>query len=278
MSRFNAAADAMTHATRFLFWALAFAAPANAFAQGQGKAQVMILGTYHFANPGLDYVKSELDDHLSEKRQKQIAEVVELLAEFKPTKIAIEAPPEAKSPQANYEAYLKGEYALKANESEQIGFRLAKQFGHAQLHQIDHKLDMDMGAIMAAAQESGNRAFLELFQSTIAEVQDLQKRQTTMTVRESLMMHNDPQLVAKGRDLYLQMARVRNAEQFVGADVLAGWYQRNFRIFTNLVQIIQSPDERVLVIFGSGHAAILREMVLSSPDLRLVEPNDYLGG
>ena len=266
-----------THATRFLFCALAVASgtPTSAFAQGQGKAQVMILGTYHFANPGLDYVKSELDDHLSEKRQKQIAEVVERLAEFKPTKIAIEAPPEAKSPQANYEAYLKGEYTLVANESEQIGFRLAKQFGHAKLHQIDAQLDMDVGAIVAAAQASGNSAFLELFQKTITEIQDLQKRQMTMTVRESLMTHNDPQLIARGGDLYLQMARVRNAETFVGADVLASWYQRNFRIFTNLVQSIESPEDRVLVIFGSGHAAILREMVLSSPDLRLVEPNDY---
>lgn len=266
------------HAIKFLFCVLALtvATATSGFAQAQSKAQVMILGAYHFANPGLDYVKSDLDDHLSEKRQKQIAEVVELLAKFKPTKIAIEAPPEAKSPQTNYEAFLKGEYTLKANESEQIGFRLAKQFGHSKIFQIDHKLDMDIGAIMAAAQQTGNRAFLELFQKTIAEVQELQKRQMTMTVRESLTIHNDPQMVARGRDLYLQMSRVRNAEKFVGADVLAGWYQRNFRIFTNLAQIVGSPEDRVLVIFGSGHAAILREMVESSPDMRLVEPNDYL--
>ena len=97
-----------------------------------------------------------------------------------------------------------------------------------------------------------------------------------LLVRESLTIHNAPQMVARGRDLYLQMSRVRNAEKFVGADVLAGWYQRNFRIFTNLAQIVGSPEDRVLVIFGSGHAAILREMVGSSPDMRLVEPNDYL--
>src|SRR5262245_63040069 len=92
---------------KYLLFAMTLAAAAvtGVFAQGQSKAQVMILGTYHFANPGLDYVKSDLDDHLSEKRQKQIAEVVELLAKFKPTKIAIEAAPEAKSPQTNYEAF-----------------------------------------------------------------------------------------------------------------------------------------------------------------------------
>src|SRR5262252_9303741 len=86
------------HTSQILFCVVVLAiAPVKAgYAQSQSKAQVMILGVYHFANPGLDYVKSDLDDHLSEKRQKQIAEVVESLAKFRPTKIAIEDVPESK--------------------------------------------------------------------------------------------------------------------------------------------------------------------------------------
>jgi predicted outer membrane protein len=256
--------------------ALATACVTHGLAQEQGSAKVMILGTYHFANPGLDYVKSELDDHLSERRQKQIADVVALLAQFKPTKIAVESLPETAEVQANFEAFLKGEYTLTADESEQIGFRLAKQFGHARIHQIDHRQGLDIGAVLAAAERSGNGAFLEFFQKTIAQVQALQKRQASMTVRESLVAYNEPQMLAKARDIYLQMARVRSGQDFVGADVLATWHQRNFRIFANLAAIIASPEDRVLVIYGSGHAPILRQMVESSPDMRLVEPSEYL--
>ena len=97
-----------------------------------------------------------------------------------------------------------------------------------------------------------------------------------MTVRDILAEMNDQKQIVKAHDLYLQIARVRSGDKYVGADVLTAWYQRNFRIFSNLAPVIQSPEDRVLVIFGAGHAPILRELVQSSPDLQLVEANDYL--
>jgi len=266
------------HALTFLSCAVAvaFAATINAFAQNQGKAQVMILGVYHFDNPNQDYVKTDFDNHLSEKRQKQIAEVLESLAKFKPTKVVVEAPPEAVKVQQRYESYLKGEYKLTANETEQLGFRLAKQFDHKQVYLGDHKIEMDFDAVMAAAQQTNNRAFLEGFQKVMAEVQEMQKRHALLTVREALIELNDPKHNDRTRDFYLQLARVRSADKFVGADVLSDWYKRNFRIFTNILQVIESPGDRVLVIFGQGHGAYLRDWVKSYPDLQLIEPNDYL--
>jgi len=245
-------------------------------AQGKKKAQVMILGTYHMDNPNQDYVKTNVDDHLAQKRQEQIAEVAALLAKFKPTKIVLEAVEGVTSVHRNYESYLKGEYTLKADERDQLGMRLAKQLGHKRVYAADHKLDMDFGGVIQAAQQSGNRAFLELFQGVMGEIEAFEKRKATMTVRDILVEMNSPENNAKAHDLYIQMARVRNGDKFVGADVLAGWYQRNFRIFSNFAPVIESVEDRVLVIFGAGHAPILRELIQSSPDLQLIEPNDYL--
>ncbi len=252
--------------------------PLTSFAQtaDPAKAQVMILGVYHFHNPNQDYVKSDYDDHLSEKRQQQIAEVLAALAKFKPTKIALEAPPDAVSIQQNYANYLKGEYKLTANEREQLGFRLARQLGHQQMYLIDHLIGMDTNAVITEAQQTNNKAFLTNFQKVIAEVQEIMKRQTQMTVRENLLQWNEPSLLARSHDFYLQMTRVGSADKFTGADQVTRWYQRNFRIFTNLSQLVTAPTDRVLVIFGNGHAPILRELVQSSPDMQLVEPNAYL--
>ena len=241
----------------------------------QDKSQVMILGVYHFDNPNLDYVKTNVDNHLSTERQKQIVEVVELLAKFKPTKVVLEAVDGVSPINRNYEGYLKGEYALKADERDQLGLRLAKMLGHKQVYAADHKLDMDFGGVIAAAQQSQDTQFLQVFQQVMAELQEFEKRKTSMTVREILAVMNDPKETAKGRDLYLQMSTVRSGDRFVGADVLAGWYQRNFRIFSNIARFIQ-PQDRVLVIFGQGHAALIKELVLSNPRLQLVEANDYL--
>ncbi len=244
--------------------------------QEKKRAQVMVLGVYHMDNPNQDYVKTNVDDHLSQKRQEQIAEVAALLAKFKPTRIVLEAVDGVSPVPRNYEAYLKGEYTLKADERDQLGFRLAKQLGHKRVYGVDHRLGMDIESVVQAAQQSGNRAFLETFQSVMAEVQEFEKRKATMTVREILAEMNDQKQIVKAHDLYLQIARVRSGEKFVGADVLTAWYQRNFRIFSNLAPVIELTEDRVLVIFGQGHAPILREMVQSSPDLQLVEPNDYL--
>jgi hypothetical protein len=96
-------------------------------------------------------------------------------------------------------------------------------------------------------------------------------------VREALVMLNESALQERTRDLYLQLARVRGEGGFVGADVVAQWYRRNFCIFANIAATIESPEDRVLVLFGQGHAPYLRELVKSSPDLELVEASEYLG-
>ncbi|MEJ7698714.1 MAG: DUF5694 domain-containing protein [Pyrinomonadaceae bacterium] len=123
----------------------------------------MILGVYHFANPNLDLVKSNLPDHLSDQKQKEIAELLDLLANFKPTKIVVEAAPENTKVQNNYSEYLKGNYKLTADETAQIGFRLAKRFDLKQLYLADHQISMDFDALMAAATETKTRNFWNSF-------------------------------------------------------------------------------------------------------------------
>src|ERR687890_818199 len=85
------------------------------------------VGMYHMANPGLDAVNTEADDVLLPKRQKEIQDLVDRLASFRPTKIAVEAPYRSTALPDRYKQYVAGAYALSRNETEQIGFRLAKQ-------------------------------------------------------------------------------------------------------------------------------------------------------
>ena len=240
------------------------------------RLQVMVLGVYHFRNPNADVVKTNFPDHLSAAKQKEIADVLDALARFAPTKIFVEAVPESQSLKDDYAQYLKGSYVLTANETDQLGYRLAKRLGHKQVFGADHKIGMDISAVMAAANQTKNTAFLSTFQTVIAEVQAMQKRHESATVMQALTELNDPALQQRTKDIYLQMARVSNGESYVGADVLTNWYQRNFRIFSNIVRMIDPSDTRVLVIFGQGHAPYLRDAVMSSPDMKLVEPIAFL--
>jgi hypothetical protein len=76
-------------------------------------------------------VNNQVDDIASPERQKQVVKLVEKLKTFKPTKIVLECDhPEADAKtQENYDKYLSGQYQLSKNETNQIGFRLAKESG-----------------------------------------------------------------------------------------------------------------------------------------------------
>src|SRR5437660_9687017 len=53
--------------------------------------QVMVLGTYHFGNPGQDLHNMKVDSVLTRAKQAELADVASRLAKFNPTKIAVEA-------------------------------------------------------------------------------------------------------------------------------------------------------------------------------------------
>jgi hypothetical protein len=84
-------------------------------------AQLLLLGIVHFR---------EHADILGERRQREVAEVVELLARFRPTQVAIERRPELQEPtERDFRAYLAGANALRQDEIDHVGFRLAHQTG-----------------------------------------------------------------------------------------------------------------------------------------------------
>ena len=239
-------------------------------------AQVMILGTYHFGNPGLDAVKSQIRDTMSAERQTEIEDLVKRLAKFKPTKIAIEATPErADEINKRFASYLGGTYQLTANEVDQVGFRLAKQCGITSLTPIDNQLDLDFGSIFKfVGEHDQDRAHRldELIQVLGRKFEEWDQR---YSVGQILAIHNSPAFVAKSHQFYVSLSDLTDGKVFPGADMLGDWYKRNARIYGNLRRSI-NPGDRVLVIYGSGHAKILREYVQDSGELELVSASKYL--
>ena len=239
-------------------------------------SQVMVLGTYHFANPGLDVVKTDVADVLTPEKQGEIMELIDLLADFRPTKIAVEMRhDQAPRLDSLYSAYRAGTHTLSRNEVQQLGFRLAEQFDHSRLYPIDHEGEFPFGAVMEYAQ-AHDLDFVEDVQRTLQKITEEQNRwQKEKSIIEILRLMNDPEHIDWGHARYMDFARVGAGDTFVGADLLSKWYERNIRIFSSL-QAIAEPDDRILVIIGAGHLAILRELVESDSRLVLIEPLDYI--
>lgn len=245
--------------------------------------QIMILGMYHFANPGLDVVKFNVDDVLAPKRQAEIAELVNSLADWAPTKIAVES--EASPPTLALSAFSQTDALLKTtrNESVQIGFRLARQLGHEAVYGYDERSGegepdyFPMGEVQAFADANGMTDDLAAMFAEVGAMATKQQEQLArQSIAESLFEHNDGKALALMHDrLYYALLRFGDGNKQPGAELNAYWYMRNAKMFAKIAMVAK-PGDRVIVIAGSGHATWLRHFAEHVPGFELVEAMPYL--
>lgn len=245
-------------------------------APGASKAEVLVLGVYHMSNPGRDIFNMKADDVLSPKRQAEIAQVIEALKRFRPTKIAVEADVGDDRIPKLYAEYLAGKHELSRNEVEQLGFRLAKDLGHKTVFPVDVEGDFPYQRVLDYAKATGRTKEHELLK---AEVGQMVKEQgeflASHTVLETLLYMNSDEREARDVGYYYGEAHYGEPGDWAGADLLAAWFQRNMRIFSNIVQIADSPEDRVLVIYGAGHLGWLRHDFASDPAFRLRKLEEF---
>ncbi|MHA6287027.1 DUF5694 domain-containing protein [Maricaulis sp. CAU 1757] len=250
-------------------------------------AEVLILGTYHFANPGRDQFNAEADDMLSPRRQAEIAALIDALAEFAPTQIAVEALPGA-GINERYRAWRAGDAELTANETEQIGFRLAHRMGLNGLALVDadHPFLAYEDLLLAYGELAGGVDDPRLVQVEADRAElgrgftaETERRQAAHSVGEVLAWLNSDTALDANADFYLAHRIRRWAPDggAAGAYTVGNWYTRNILILQNVLRLVEGgQDERVLLVIGQGHAAILRDLVAQSPWLELVDPLSYL--
>ena len=248
----------------------------NPLKEQPNSAKVMILGTAHFANPGQDVINPRFPDVYQSKYQRQIEAVVDSLAGFRPTKIAVEVRPDYEAKfDSLYQAYLRGDHELSRNERQQLGFRLAEQFGHDRLLAIDHEGEFPFKEVMQFAQkhDSSYVNFFEEGRDYIKSAND--SLYSHASIQEILRQKNSDQELMEQRAFYARTAAVGNDTTWVGAELVSKWHKRNIKIFGHLARITD-PGDRIIVIFGSGHSPLLRYFVESSIRMKLVDPLEYL--
>lgn len=240
------------------------------------RASVLLLGTFHLQQ------QDDLLDVMSPAGQAQIEEVVAALCRFRPTKVGVEVMGDwAATVNDQYRAYLAGEFPMTRNEVHQVGFRVAERGGHRQVYPVDakgvHWTEAPWEELAQYAKAHGQEHLLEFDASLHAPSQATEGPQA---FRARLMAMNDPEEVRAGHGVYFSGPfRIGQGEEYPGADVITDWwYSRNLRIFANIQRITESPEDRILVIIGAGHLPILRHCIECSPDHRLVEAVDILGG
>jgi hypothetical protein len=250
------------------------AAVAHAIATEKPRAEFLFLGSYHMNNPGRDVGNIVADDVLSPKRQQEIAAVVAAVEKFRPTKVMVEVRVDQQNAlDRRLAAVCAGSLEPSREEHEQIGFRLACKMKRPAVYAVDWDeakppKDLDY---RAAAERHGQLPEYERMLAAIrAWVEEDQAVLQRGTVLDMLLHQNSSVWRKHNAAIYQQLGLIGTRDDPVGANWMQYWYGRNLMIFNEIVRATE-PGDRVLVVYGAGHANLLRALAKESGVYQLRE-------
>jgi Family of unknown function (DUF5694) len=247
--------------TKLLYIALSWVWILGAHAQDQ-RAEVLLFGVFHFSNPGRDVVRVDQMDVSTPESQAYLDALAERICMFKPTTVLVELDRAREAAmQSQLAAYRADGIELSINENYQIGFRVAKACGVEKIHGFDEsEIGWNPEPLFEYLQESAPD-LLDAFNNEIARIQAAEaEAHRKLGLRELLIRANDPEQDRINKDLYLLTNVAGAGSGFEGADAAARWWHRNMRMYAN-IQRYATAGERVLVMAGQGHTAILRDLL-----------------
>ncbi|MEH6662701.1 MAG: DUF5694 domain-containing protein [Parasphingorhabdus sp.] len=262
--------------------ALCFAAQ-PAFADDSAGAarepvRVMVLGVYHFANPGADLNNAKVDDVLTPQRQKELAALAETLKTFQPTVVAVEASGEPPYADTGYSGFKPEDLTKERNEVVQIGYRVAHVADIDRVYAIDEQPSegepdyFPYDRVHQQAKETGDAERLETMSDYGSLIAEFEEQQKSQSVPELLQFWNSGRFPDH---FYWNVMTIGEGEKQTGAELAAYWFMRNAKIFNKLVQVTK-PGDRVILVYGAGHGAWLREIVERTPGYILEPTMPYL--
>ena len=241
--------------------------------------QVLLLGTFHFMESGIDFYTDEA--------QKQLQKINEQLAKFNPDAIAVEAAVHAQESVDNcYHKFslddlsncekmrnetlgtifvFGGTHPVPYNsEAIQVGYRLGRTLRINKIHAIDD--DTALGDI----NEKIPKRIQQTFDKHFGKME-----MGNGTILDMYRNINSDEWSYHNQQLFLVKNQIGAGMSYAGADYFGRWYMRNLKIFANLQKLCDNY-KRIFVLYGAGHLYILRELIKLCENMELVNYRDFL--
>ncbi len=252
-------------------------------------SEVLLVGTFHFHNPGADVAKFKDFDILAPKAQAELDAMATKIAAFKPTKLFVEWPyNEQPALDSLYQAYLGPDYAryiatryskrqanyyLK-NEIVQLAFRAGKKAKAPRMYALDYgQTSFPFDSVKQAMQQAGQQPLLLKMDAMFKRIEtSTNQKLATYSLPALMLDFNLPANLTENKQLYLDILnRAGRTDNFAGAYLVSEWYRRNLYMYSLVQKTLGSSGERAMVLVGAGHAAMMREFIGLDSQLRLVE-------
>ncbi|SER80249.1 DUF5694 domain-containing protein [Salipaludibacillus aurantiacus] len=240
------------------------------------RPKVLIVGTFHFEESP-DMIQTDTGDIFSQHRQKEVLLAAEKIAEFKPTKVAVEAvKAEEDALNKTYEDYLAQHVILPASEIYQLGFRICEEMAHEKIYAVDWMGDIgnrSIGDVLEWAKANQTDMYDLITGFYIPQITPELKG---LSIVERLKHINQKERLHVEHELYLHIAQISDGTNHIGVDWVSWWYQRNLIIFNNIMKLAENTEDRILVLIGGAHVHLLSQFLTESGSADVEKVEDYL--
>jgi hypothetical protein len=259
------------------------------------KIQVLAIGFDHLSQ--LYTKQAAQSDVFSPKKQAELAQLRTRLAKFKPDLIMVEnEPQEQPHLDSLYAPYQQGTLPLTAmpygrGETYQVGFALAKDLHLPAPRGINYYEGTSQSLLRSGHNIALFQHDLQALQTTARPLKRLVQHDS-LSVYDYIALMNQPKLLALShRAVYNTPAYVTNGAfssahppevsqvdtAYIGVQYISLFYTRNLKIYANLLRVQQQTHaQRLLIIYGQNHIAVLQELLRVNPAYQVVPATKYL--
>ena len=250
--------------------------------------KVLLVGTFHYNNPGADVAKTKSFDILNEDSQLELKNISTKITDYNPTKIFVEWPyDEQNELDSLYQVYKKGNYFendslsdfyLK-NEIFQLAFRIARQNNLKRVYAIDYSTSFPLEDVMKEIEqnnqfdlkkkiEDGISKFTVDFDNKIESGVSLTELTYFINSKEmrkfSNYFHNDLMLLAG------------STKDFSGPLLTSEWFKRNIYMWSLIQKGVTESDERIMVLAGLSHVAMFELFIKENDTWKVKELKEIM--
>jgi hypothetical protein len=241
------------------------------------KIPVLNFATFHFSfTPDGHTVEF---DEKNKENQKKAHSIAAQLAEFKPTVIVVEIPPEyTESTQEIYSDYRKNPSQFaNPSEIELIAYEVGRLAGADRIYGIDHKMNYNYRIGSDINNTIDSATYNQFEANPFESFPTIARNENNMDLIDKLKLNNSDKyldfMITANADI---LTHAGTSENFEGADEAASFYERNLRMYSNFNRIPLTKDDRVFIIMGSAHTAFFRDFFSRSPKYEMVNTFEYL--
>jgi Family of unknown function (DUF5694) len=245
------------------------------------KIKVILLGTFHYGATS-DRNSTSFPDLFSAKRQAELDIIAQKLVAAGVDKFMLERASEKQTGlSANFDLYKNAKMvnsAMFRNEITQIAYRTAK-INNAKLVATDYPQELPYGKIEQYEKKHKNDTvnvypFFEIKYPFTTKLKKLKEA----TLSEYYIQMNGHYYRQSIMYDYLHYALGYGVgNDFVGQSLTLSWYDRNLKIFTNILRNIDpKTDKTIVVLYGAAHTTAIRHFFEDHPYFEIVELDEVL--